>query len=110
MGTAISSARANPAVAIATVRQVSRATSSKNSGSTLGGTKSARNLSVDLSVPGSNITHGLNSVSTSAGHSNSSAASAQNTRPRHAGSRNAGRRGKAKVLLVMVRRRFSGNA
>src|SRR3990167_2839102 len=102
-GSASSSASTMPAVAIATVRQVSRATISKNSGSSLGGTKSPRNLSVDLSVPASSSPQGLTSVSTSAGHSSSSAASAQKTRPRQAGSRSSGRMGRARVVRVMVR-------
>ena len=86
-GTASTSASAMPAVAMATVRQVSLATSSKNSPSTFGGKKSLKNLKVGFKLPASNSVQTLNSVSTSAGHSSTVPASSQNKRPNQAGSR-----------------------
>ena len=92
-GIAITNASARPAVAMATVRQHSCNTSSKNSPLIFGGKKSARKRPVDFRLPDSNSTQGLNSVAASAGSRNASAAMAQNTRPHQAGSRNCGARG-----------------
>ena len=79
-----------PTVAMATVRQASRMTISRNSASIFGGKKSLMKRFVDLRVAGSNSVHGLNSVMTSAGASSAAAASSQNTRVIHAGSRSCG--------------------
>ena len=68
------SASTMPAVAMATVRQVSRATSARKSGFRAGGKKSPRKRKVGFRLPGSSSTQGLNSVSTSKGHSSTSAA------------------------------------
>ena len=89
-GIATSSASAMPAVAMATVRQASRATIHRNSPSIFGGKKSARKRRVDFSVSGSNRVQGLNSVTTSAGASSTSAAQNQNSRGSQAGSRCCG--------------------
>ena len=86
-GTASTSARAIPAVAMATVRQVSLATSNKNSPSIFGGKKSPKNFKVGFKLLASNSVQTLNSVSTSAGHSSATPASSQNRRPIQAGSR-----------------------
>ena len=75
-----------PAVAMATVRHVSRATISKKSASVLGGTKSPRNRNVGFKLWAEKSVQGLNSASTSMGHRITSAASDQNTRPVQAGS------------------------
>jgi len=89
-GIAITRASAMPAVAMATVRQASRATISRNSPSILGGKKSLMNCRVDFRVSASNSVHGRNSVTTSAGASSTVAASSQNTRASQAGSRSCG--------------------
>ena len=83
-------AKVKPAVAIATVRQVSRASMVKNSTSNFGGKKSAKKCQVGLSAPGSNNSDGLNSVKTISGHMMTAAANHQNTRLSQAGSRNSG--------------------
>ena len=89
-GIASSIAKVKPAVAIATVRQVSRASMVKNSTSNFGGKKSAKKCQVGLSAPGSNNSDGLNSVKTISGHMMTAAANHQNTRLSQAGSRNSG--------------------
>ena len=81
------SASVMPAVAMATVRQVSRATSSRNSGLYTNGQKLAINFALILMLPGSNKTQGLNSVVTPNGHSATNARLIQKTRDIHAGSR-----------------------
>ena len=91
-GIATSNASAMPAVAMATVRQHSRATNSRNSPSIFGGEKSLRKRRVDFSVSGSNSVHGLNSVRTSAGASRTNATQSQKTRDIQAGSRSCGDR------------------
>ena len=89
-GIATSNASVMPAVAIATVCQVSRATSSRNSLPMAGGKNEEINVQVGPRLPSSNSTHGRNSAATSIGHSTTSAAPSQNSRPSQAGSRCAG--------------------
>ena len=79
-----------PAVAIATVRQVSRATIAKNSAPCAGGKKLARKLPPERRLSGASKIQGLNSVATINGHSSTSAAEVQNSRPSQAGSRIGG--------------------
>ncbi len=109
-GIATTSASVMPAVAIATVRQVSRATIARNSASCAGGQKLPTNCALTFRLSRSTSTHGLNSVATSSGHSSTSAAPVQNTRPSHAGSR-AGGAGRAGAIAFMAGvRPFSGSA
>src|SRR5450830_258023 len=86
-GTAHPRASVMPAVAMATVRQVSRATIHKNSGSSLGGKKSPKKCKVGCRLCGLNSVQGLNSASTSSGQATASVAHSANTRPIQAGSR-----------------------
>ena len=109
-GTAKTSASVSPAVAMATVRQVSRATMVRNSLFILGGKKSPKKCKVGLSAPGSTSTQGLNSLRTSIGHSITSAASAQKTRPRQAGSRRAAAGLPMDGFRELVMSQTSGNA
>ena len=89
-GTANSSARVMPAVAMATVRQVSRATRLKNSGPTAGGKKLARKRPLVLRLSACSNVAGRNSVATKSGHNKTKAADTQKTRLHHAGSRRGG--------------------
>ena len=89
-GIASASASVTPAVAIATVRQASRTTIPRNSGSTFGTMKLSRNRSVNFRLCGSTSTQGSNSVATSIGASSTMATLAQNTRRAQAGSRDGG--------------------
>ena len=86
-GTASTSANVKPAVAMATVRQASRATIARNSAECAGGRKLARNWPVTARLRGSNSPAGRNSVATSSGHSSTAAAASQPSRPSQAGSR-----------------------
>jgi len=88
-GSAIRPASAMPAVAIATVRQVSRASNARNSASWRSGTNCARKRPVTRRLRASNSVHGWNSASTSSGHSTTTAASTPNMRRDSAGSRPA---------------------
>ena len=86
-GTATTTAKVMPAVAMATVRQVSRATIAQNSASHAKGQKLAMNCALILTLSGSSSTQGLNSVATPSGHSSTKLRLIQNTRPSQAGSR-----------------------
>jgi hypothetical protein len=86
-GKAITNAKVIPAVAIATVRQVSLATIFKNSASILGGIMSPKKLSVGFRFDASKSIQGLNSVATSIGQKITTKVSAQNKRWKIAGSR-----------------------
>ena len=88
-GTAISQAIASPAVAMATVRQVSRASRPRNSASARGGTNCARKRPVDRRLRSSSSCQGLNSVSTNSGHSSTARPSSSVQRRSSAGSRPA---------------------
>ena len=100
-GIASTNAITMPAVAMATVRQVSLATSSKNSPSILGGKKSLKNFKVGFKLLASKSVQTLNSVSTSMGHSSTPTASSQKTRADQAGSR---------LMLFDVKTCINGNA
>jgi hypothetical protein len=89
-GTATTSASVRPAVAMATVRQVSRATIARNSHPSTGGRKLARKSPVTLRFWASKRIQGLNSVATISGHSSTRPAPVQKTRPSQAGSREGG--------------------
>ena len=89
-GIANNKARKVPAVAIATVRHASRATSSRNSGLKAGGKNSARKRVVTFRFSVSKNTQGRNSVLTSAGQRITHATTNQNTLRDQAGSRRAG--------------------
>ena len=89
-GIASSIAKVKPAVAMATVRQVSRTNMLKNSASNFGGKKSAKKCQVGLRAPGSSSKAGLNSVNTSNGHVMTAAVNHQKTRLSQAGSRSSG--------------------
>jgi hypothetical protein len=85
-GTASTSASVTPAVAIATVRQVSRSTSARNSGCSTGGKKLAMKPPLTRRLSGCSSIQGRNSVATASGHSSTSAAAVQKTRASQAGS------------------------
>jgi hypothetical protein len=89
-GKAMTKAKVIPAVAIATVRQVSRATSQRKSSPTSGGMKALKKRSVGSRLPSANNTQGRNSVSVSSGQSNNKPSKNQVRRPFQAGSRQAG--------------------
>ena len=86
-GIATSKASVRPAVAIATVCQVSRSTIARNSGSCAGTRKSSRNIPAARRLCASNSSQGLNSAPASSGYSRTMKIAAQVTRVRHAGSR-----------------------
>ena len=86
-GTAASHASASPAVAMATVRQVSRSSSARKSASWRGGTKSDTNFQLAPRLRASASVAGLNSVHTSSGQANTAATSSSDTRRSTAGSR-----------------------
>ena len=68
-----------------------------NSALSVSGQKSPKNCAVTLRLRGSTSTQGLNSVATPSGHSSTSSAPIQNTRPSQAGSRVGAR--KTEVLM-----------
>jgi hypothetical protein len=86
-GMATTRASVTPAVAMATVRQVSRTTMRTNSASCASGQKLPRNCPVTFRLSGSSRIQGLNSVATPSGHSSTSMASIQKRRLCQAGSR-----------------------
>jgi hypothetical protein len=108
-GTAISQASVRPAVAMATVRQVSRATRARNSTPWAGGRNPARKPAATLALWASKNTQGLNSVATSSGHSSTKPADAQNSLDCHAGSR-SGARAAAACGMAGACAVFSGSA
>src|SRR5574343_802693 len=94
-GTASTSASVTPAVAMATVRQVSRTTMSMNSALWISGQKVDKNCAVTFRFSGSHSTHKRNSVATANGHNSTKARLSQNTRWKKAGSRaGASKRGR----------------
>jgi len=85
-GIAPSSASERPAVAMATVCQVSRSTIARKSASTTGCRKPDRKRAVAVRLCASNSSQGLNSLNTSIGHSTTRPMPKAATRPRQAGS------------------------
>lgn len=99
-GTASSRPRKTPVVAIATVRQLSWATSVRKSRSCAGGQKSARKRPLSCRLSGCQSSQGRNSVATSSGHSSTGSASRSATRPGQAGSRCRGCAGRAALSIA----------
>jgi len=87
MGTASTKASVTPAVAIATVRQVSRTTMCMNSALYTSGQKLAKKSRVTFRLSGSHNTQGRNSVATPNGQRSTMAKLSQNTRDEKSGSR-----------------------
>ncbi len=100
-GIATTNASVTPAVAMATVRQVSRAIMLKNSALTTNGQKVAMNWRLILRLSGSRKIQGLNSVATMSGHSSTAPRVSQNTRAVHAGSRAGALRKEVAAALML---------
>ena len=88
IGTARTKASVTPAVAMATVRQVSRATMRMNSALWTGGQKLAKKALVTFRLLGSHMTQGRNSVATPSGHNSNRTKLSQKNLERKSGSRN----------------------